>query len=225
MKEAPLAEKICYVFGACGIEEIEFFPGPDDCVIAADGGYNHVRRLGLKADLVIGDFDSLEQIPAGETVEAFPKDKDDTDMLLAVKAGLNMGYSRFALYGGIGGRLDHTLANIQALAYLSKRGAHGILVGEGMVITALTDGQLRFGEDKSGILSIFCLGESAVGVTLEGLKYPLHEATLTNDLPLGVSNAFTGVESCVTVREGTLAVLWYERSFRVWPEQSHFSRT
>ncbi|MEL7609404.1 MAG: thiamine diphosphokinase [Bacillota bacterium] len=226
MKELPgaNADGVCYIFGACDLGEMVFSPGPDDCVIAADGGYRHVVRLGLSADLVIGDFDSLGRPPEGETVETFPKDKDDTDMMLAVKAGLRMGYSRFALYGGVGGRLDHTLANIQALAYLSKRGAEGVLVGGGMAVTALTDGELRFDKDKRGIVSIFCLGESAFGVTLEGLRYPLDEATLTNDMPLGVSNAFTGEKSRVAVRKGTLAVLWYESPFVVWPERNLFAR-
>lgn len=206
---------ICYVVGAGGVEGVVLRPAAGDYVIAADGGYTRLAQLGLKADLLLGDFDSLPFVPPHPHIVRHPSVKDDTDMMLAVKHGLELGYRVFVLCGGLGGRLDHTLANLQTVAWLSRRGSRAFLVGEGNVITAVTGGALSFDVSKRGVISVFCVGEQAVGVTLKGLKYPLDDAVLTCDMPLGVSNEFTGTASSVSVREGTLAVLW-----RYAPDQS-----
>lgn len=202
---------ICYVVGAGSFDET-IAPGPQDFVIAADGGYQHLADAGVRVDLLLGDFDSIAEMPEGIKVRRFAPEKDDTDMMLAVKAGLELGFSRFALYGGLGGRLDHTLANAQVLCYLSQRGALGFLVGEGMVLTALTDSGIAIAGGR-GMISVFCMGNLAEGVTLSGLKYPLTEAAMTNDMPLGVSNEFVDEPARISVRKGTLLVLWYERGF------------
>ena len=131
-----------------------------------------------------------------------------TDMMIAVKEGLRRGFSRFALFGGLGGRLGHTLANIQTLAYLSKHGARGFLCGERETVTTVTDGTVSFSAVYSGYISVFCLDVPARGVTLCGLKYPLDGAVLTASVPLGVSNEFTGTASSVTVENGTLVIVW-----------------
>lgn len=203
----------CFIVGAGPFSEARIEKRPGDFLIAADGGYRHVKRIGLVPDLTLGDFDSMEAPPLTDSVERHPVQKDDTDMMLAIKRGLSMGYSRFALYGGLGGRLDHTLANVQALADLSKRGASGYLIGEGMVLTVITGGELHIEGGKQGTISVFSLSDKAAGVTLDGLKYPLNDATLSSDNPLGVSNQFTGAPARVAVSEGTLLILWYEEAF------------
>ena len=116
---------ICYI--VCALPQSHaFVPNPGDLVIAADGGYAHLH--GIQADLVVGDFDSLGFIPAGESVVRHPAEKDDTDTMLAVKTGLERGETEFHIYGGMGGRrTDHTVANFQALLYLARRGARGWL--------------------------------------------------------------------------------------------------
>ncbi len=129
-------------------------------------------------------------------------------MMLAARTGVEMGYQTFVLCGGIGGRLDHTLANLQTLAWLSRRGKRAFLIGEGIAAAAVTDGTLCFSARSHGTISVFCSGDRAEGVTLKGLKYPLSDALLTGDVPLGVSNEFTGAESAVTVKNGTLIVFW-----------------
>jgi thiamine pyrophosphokinase len=180
-------------------------------VIAADGGYRYLQQMGLNTDLVIGDFDSMSSLPRHPHVVVLPKEKDDTDMAAAIQLGLKQGCSEFRLYGGTGGRESHTLANFQCLVWLARRGLRGVLVGTGWEATAVTDGVLAFSVDHRGYISVFCQGDRAEGVTLHGLKYPLNEATLTCDIPLGVSNEFTGVESSVAVRHGTLLVLYDSR--------------
>jgi thiamine pyrophosphokinase len=136
--------------------------------------------------------------------------------MLAVKEGLARGYKTFIINGGLGGRLDHTLANIQILVYIAKRGAQGILFGHRTCITAIIDGTASFVSGISGCISVFSAGNVAEGVTLTGLKYPLVNATLTCDYPLGVSNEFTGKPAAVTVRKGVLIITWTgEPSFLV----------
>ncbi len=201
--------KICHIVGAGESGGARIEPREGDWVIAADAGYAELARQGIKADLVVGDFDSLGEAPAGENVVLHPAMKDDTDTLLAVKIGLERGFLDFRLYGALGGRLDHTLANIQTLRYIAARGARGAIVGD-VCLAAVKDGELRFRADAAGVISVFCLGEPARGVDLEGLLYPLTDATVTPDFPIGVSNEFTGMPARVRVREGCLIVVFDE---------------
>jgi thiamine pyrophosphokinase len=196
---------ICYIFGAvptkCVIDRKK-----DDLVIAADGGY---RQPGcVKPDLVVGDFDSLGYVPEQENIIRHPVHKDDTDTMLAVKLGLEKGYDKFMILGGLGGRFDHTVANIQTLAYIRTHHAKGCLAGDGECAALLCNDSISFSGGGSGTVSAFAYGEEARGVTLEGLEYPLENATLTCDFPLGVSNAFTGAPAKISVIDGRLLVIW-----------------
>lgn len=206
---------ICYIVGAGHFENVKINPSSGDYIIAADKGFSYLREIMIKPDIVIGDFDSLEDIPENENVVQHPIDKDDTDMMLAIKTGLDLGYKTFLIYGGLGGRLDHTYANIQILVYLSVKGARGYLLDGDRVVTAITNEELLFSTERKGILSVFSAGDSAKGVNLKGLKYQLEDAVLTKDMPLGVSNEFTESESCVSVEEGTLIVMWSDNNFEV----------
>ena len=203
-------EPICYIVGACPPGELRLASGRPAFVIAADQGLRHLEAAGIAPDLIVGDFDSLGTVPSGENVIRHPVEKDDTDMMLAVKTGLGRGCRTFVLYGGIGGRLDHTYANLQTLAYLSDHGARGYLLGDGFIATAWKDGTLDFPAGLTGPVSVFCPGEKAEGVSIEGLYYPLQNAVLTSGFPLGVSNQFTGVSARVSVRKGTLLAMWQE---------------
>jgi thiamine pyrophosphokinase len=202
-------KNICFIVGAGDFTEEKLSIPSGSYLIAADGGYEHLKRLGIEPDMVLGDFDSTPA-PKHPNVVKHPPMKDDTDMLLAVKTGLKMGYKNFILLGGMGGRLDHTLANIQALVYLSRRGARGILFGAGTAMSAITNSKFNFDASACGIVSVFCSGDKAEGVNLTGLKYPLIEATLTDEMPLGVSNEFTGAPSEISVKKGSLIILWQE---------------
>ena len=198
-------ESFCHI--VCALPQAHTLnPAPGDLVIAADGGFAHLN--GVHADLVVGDFDSLGFVPEGETIVQHPAEKDDTDTMLAARLGLERGYRRFLLYGGVGGRLDHTLANIQTLAFLIANGARAALIGEGETITLIQNEALRFRAGLSGIISVFSYGAVACGVYERGLAYALTDATLTDDNPLGVSNAFTGKPAELSVREGRLVVLY-----------------
>lgn len=179
----------------------------DDFIIAADGGLAHVQKLGITPHGILGDFDSLGYIPRDSTV--FPVEKDDTDAMLAVRKGLELGFREFYLYGSLDGpRLDHTVANFQTLQYLADRGAVGYLIGKDYIVTVVKDGKLRFPAACTGIFSVFCMGADAEGVTIRGSKYEVENVRLTAGFPLGVSNHFTGNEVTVSVEKGSLLVLW-----------------
>lgn len=199
-------ERICCIVGAMEPGAVILPAGA--LVIAADGGLAHLERRGIAPDLIVGDFDSLGRVPEGPNVIRRPVEKDDTDMLLAVKAGLERGCRRFLLYGGLGGRLDHAYANLQTLAWLAERGCRGWLLGGGMAAAVIQNGCLSFSPGRRGTVSVFCPGGTARGVDLRGLYYPLEDAVLTSGFPLGVSNRFTGDPASVSVREGQLLVLW-----------------
>ena len=197
----------CIVFCAGGFTQLLSPIQKEDYLIAADGGVRHSDRLGLTPNAVIGDFDSLGYTPENATV--FPVEKDDTDSMLAIRQALSLGYGEVVLYGALDGpRLDHTLANLQSLQFLADRNAIGYLIGETYIATVLKNGRLTFPEAAKGILSVFCMGQDAEGVTLRNLKYELTDGTLSAGFPLGVSNHFIGEKATVTVKNGSLLVLW-----------------
>jgi thiamine pyrophosphokinase len=112
----------------------------------------------------------------------------------------------------VGGRLEHTLGNLQLLDWLAIHGAQGFLAGEKTAATCLRDGKsISFPPSMAGYLSVFCNSGAAEGVTLSGLKYPLEDYTLTGDFPLGVSNQFLGVEASVSVERGSLLLIWEDK--------------
>ena len=197
----------CVIFCAGGFEKLAAPIEKDDYILAADGGFAHLQKLGLAPNGIIGDFDSLGYVP--ENAQVFPVEKDDTDAMLAVRKGLELGYKEFILYGALDGpRLDHTIANLQTLLFLESQGAKGALVGLKYLIITVKDGVLRLPMAESGIVSVFCLGEPARGVTIRGLQYELEKGTLESGFPLGVSNHFVGKESSVSVENGTLIVMY-----------------
>lgn len=184
-------------------------PQPGDRILAADGGYRHCQALGLQPELLLGDFDSLGKPPEDLPVETYPVEKDDPDSMLAVRLGLKLGCKVFHLYGATGGRMDHTLANCQILGYLAQQGARGYLYDEGYVFTAIgSGGTLTLPPRQEGIFSVFCLGDTAKGVSIRGGYYPLDHGDLLPTVPLGLSNHFQGQPVEISVEEGCLLIGW-----------------
>lgn len=197
----------CVIFCAAGFDALAAPLEKDDYIVAADGGLEHTRKLGIQPDEILGDFDSLGYIP--EDSRVFPVEKDDTDSMLAVRKGLELGFREFLLYGALDGpRLDHTVANLQTLLFLAEHGARGHLVGLTYMATALSGEKLVFPESAEGIFSLFCFGPEARGVTIRGAKYTLENGTLSAAFPLGVSNHFMKKTVEISVKEGCLLALY-----------------
>ncbi|MDE7406732.1 MAG: thiamine diphosphokinase [Clostridiales bacterium] len=199
-------EKLCVIFGAGEVHSPRKHFGKDDLIIAADGGYAAAVAAGLEPNVVIGDFDSGTVPAAAAHVIKLNRDKDDTDMLAAVKLGLRRGYKTFVLYGGTGGRPDHTYANISTLAYLNAYDARGFLVDKSVVATVITDGDITLPKSAHGTVSVFAYGGAASGVTYKNLSYILNDVELTPDFPLGVSNATTDKPAKISVKHGSLLI-------------------
>lgn len=203
---------VCYIFGAGEFSPCEITLTEQDLVIAADGGYDHLTGMGLRADIAMGDFDSVKsyEIWDDSTCQkiTYPPEKDDTDMMLAIKHGLSKGFASFAIYGGLGGRLDHTIANIQALTFLASHGAEGILYHKDYVLTVIKNSSYTIPKDISGYVSVFSLSDKSENVTIKGLKYEIEGATLSSHFPLGVSNEAIGKKGNISVEKGTLLILW-----------------
>lgn len=207
-------EKCCIVIGAGDLTVGQLSPQEEDLVIAVDGGLSYCGIIGIEPDIIIGDFDSVsqqekeaiyllkEQVP-DRVIELKPE-KDDTDMLAALRLGLEWGYRTFRIYAGTGGRLEHTLANIQCLLFLKNQGAQGYLCDASSMIFVLKNEEVCFQPTMEGYLSLFALGKEARGVTITGMKYNLKEETIRNDFPVGISNEFIGQQGLVRVEEGEL---------------------
>jgi len=202
--------KRCLIFSAGTFYGLREHPRQGDLVIAADAGYRTCLRAGLTPDLVVGDFDSMDQPEDLPNVLRAPVEKDDTDTMLAVKEGFARGCDRFYLYGCTGGdRMDHTLANLQTLLWLRRQGGRGWMYGDNFVYTAIQNETLTIRKEVEwGLVSVFCFGEPARGVYESGMQYSLSNATLRFDEPLAVSNHILEETACVTVRDGTLLVGW-----------------
>ena len=197
----------CIIFCAAEFDALAKAIGPQDHIIAADGGLRHTEAIGIQPQEILGDFDSLGYIPPDSRV--FPVEKDDTDTMLAVRRGLELGYREFYLYGSLDGpRLDHTVANFQTLQFLADHDAMGYLIGKDQLVTVVKDSAIRFPAGCEGTISLFCLGRDARGVDILGLYYELHDGRLTSGFPLGVSNHFTGKEANISVEDGSLLVIW-----------------
>lgn len=208
-----ITSPVCYIVGAGEMADSAYLPlvpKNGDFLIAADGGVRMVLDRGLTPNLVIGDFDSLGYCPHELKPIVLPCEKDDTDMLSALKQGLQRGYETFLLYGGMGGREDHTIANVQLLYWLASLGKQGYLIGKQNILTAIKDRSICF-EGVEGYLSVFCAGDRAEGVDIVGCKYELQDGTLTNLYPIGVSNEFTDAKAVIAVRKGTLLLVTENR--------------
>lgn len=180
-------------------------------VLCADGGYQYAQQLGICPDCLVGDFDSYHGTLPDVEIIRHPIQKDDTDTMLAVRLGLSRGCTEFVIYGGIGGRLDHTIANIQTLCWLQQRGAHGILLGERDRVMLHAPGTCRYPRED-GYFSVFAYGGVCKGVSLSGTEYPLKDAELTTAFPLGVSNHITAEEAEVSLESGLLLLIFSQDS-------------
>ena len=199
------------IVSACPVgEAMRRYITPGCRLVACDAGWRNLQNLGLRPDLVVGDFDSAPPPPDGDTV-VLPHVKDDTDTQYAARLAVEHKAVRVTLLGALGGaRLEHTLANLATGLWLQKRGIETLLADERSEIRFLLPGRtLTLEQDVWQYFSLFPLEGPAEGVFVDGAFYPLENATLTPDFPLGVSNEWAAQGGPATIRlaRGALAVI------------------
>lgn len=206
-------DKACYIFGAGSFYGLLREPAEGDLIIAADGGIRYLEELGIRPDIVLGDFDSGDEAEARELAGRSSAElvklnviKDVSDSAAAMDIGRERGYRLFYFYGCTGGRLDHTLASIQDLAKLASEGCEAYLFDEEAAVTAIDSGSISFPGYERGFISVFSFTEKAEGVWEKGLKYELEDAELCSTFPLGLSNEFIGEKARISVRMGQLII-------------------
>lgn len=184
------------------------FVRAEDFIICADKGYLHCKAMGLNAELIVGDFDSSPcPEDAGCKVVKLNRDKDETDLFIAVSEGYRLGYRKFLLLGCLGGRFDHTYANLTLMAHWLENKAEIILKDEKNEIRLLEPGSHIFTKRK-GYISFFAYSEKVEEFTLEGFKYPLRGFSLSNSCGLCVSNEMEEDKCTVSFSSGRLLTVF-----------------
>ncbi len=201
----------CSIFTGGKISDLSFIKTEKvkrTYIICADSGYNYAQNLGLNPDLILGDYDSLGFVPkVGCDVLSYPIEKDDTDLMLAVKEALSLGYKSIDIYGALGGRIDHTLGNIQALGYIAEHNGEGRILSDNDEIRLLNSGTYSI-EKRSGFsLSLLAYSDKVCGLSINGVKYTAENVDISNTFPLGISNTITEKRAEISFNSGRLMVI------------------
>lgn len=203
-------KSLCSIISGAPVSNLSIINTRNSYVICADGGYHYCKKLGISPDVIIGDFDTFTEAitdPSCEVIK-YAIEKDDTDTMLAVKLALKRGYTQLRLYGCIGGRFDHSFANIQTLAYILTQGGKGVIISENETFQMLTDGmKIHLNKLSGKYVSLFAFSEVCEGINLEGMKYPLVNAQLTNSFPLGISNEIIQDFASISLKKGMLLII------------------
>ena len=183
--------------------------GEFDYVIAVDAGFAHLEAIGAVPDMAVGDFDSLGYVPKCRRVSRHPVKKDKSDMELAMEKALSWGHDELIVYGALGARLDHTLANLQLFAKFSERDVYVTAVADTYAVRLLTGPDVfELPALGGGTVSVFSANDMARGVIERGMEYSIDDEPLSNRTSRGLSNELTGEEATVAVEEGTLYVFY-----------------
>ena len=177
-----------------------------DMLICADSGVMNALRLGLHADICVGDFDSSTP-PEDAATEwvTLPTEKDDTDTMSATRIAVERGADEVMILAGTGSRLDHTIGNLSVLEFLRQRGIKARLIDENNQVFLAGEGTYFIPKAEGEFLSLlpFC---SQPVISVSGVKYPLERKLLPTDQPLGVSNVILDNEATLEVKNGVVAV-------------------
>lgn len=179
----------------------------DDFVICADGGYLYAQEANIVPDVVIGDFDSLKtQAREFGNIKKYPAEKDETDTMLCLKYGIEHGYSDFVIAGGMGGRLDHTVANLQCLSYAVENNKKIWMVDSNNLVTMIAGGSVEIEKKEGFKLSLLSFTDECRGVSVKGTKYQLNGAVLSSRWPVGISNEFIAPKAEISCSSGKLLI-------------------
>lgn len=186
--------------------------GEEDCLIVVDGALEVTHALGLLPDYIVGDFDTVNQVLLGQYEESrilrHLPEKDQTDTELAVETAFLHGYKKLKLFGAVGSRLDHSLANIFFLEQIRKQQAEAVIYNENNCLYLREQSFVVKKEEQYGnYVSLLPLTECVKDVTLSGFKYSLNHRTFYRDSTLGISNEIVDEEAVVSFSDGVFIVV------------------
>ena len=209
-----------YVIAAdAGYENLKAVGIVPDLVV---GDFDSMEVEGVKGDTgpvkdldIFADAEKAEYIHHLQRIEldgvetrVIDPIKNDPDMLACVRIGMERGFRSFHLIGGTGKRIDHSIANLQVLGFLAQQGMHGYLYGERQLVRAIRNESVCFPKKMQGYFSALSLSDECHGVTERGFKYIVTDVTLSNMMPTGLSNEFVGTEAEISVKDGTLLLIY-----------------
>lgn len=188
------------------LEQIDIDFTTFDTIICADGGYLIAKKLGLAPNILIGDYDSMDQ-PDDLNVIKLPMEKDMTDSEAAIDLAVSEGAGHITVLGGLGGRFDHTMGNMGMLAKYCGKLDHMAFVDGQNYVFMTKPGTIKIPRNRYPFLGLISYGDNAAGVTLRGVKYPLTDYHLTNTTTLGVSNEIIAKIASITFTSGKLLIV------------------
>ena len=203
-------KKRCVIIGGgdCTVDILKSNISPDDFIICADGGFDIADEAEICVDLLIGDFDSIKYIPQNVDKITLPVEKDVTDCLAAYNEGVKLGFKSFVLFGGTGGRFEHTFANLSLMAYASKLGIVFEIIDDNHIFRCITDSSIKITKKDNQQVSVFAYGGNATGVTLKGFHQTLDDFTLDPfNGALSTSNDIIDDFGTISVKNGTLIIV------------------
>lgn len=209
-----MAEKVrCVII--CGSPEFDteyiknFVNTETDYIICADSGYSTALAAGIKPDLFIGDFDSyVGTVENGVEVIKLNTHKDDTDSMHCAEVALKKGIKKISLLAATGARLDHTLANICVLEYLSDKGVEASIENRNETVKFLPEGEYIYNGYNNKTFSVIPFGCESAVVTYEGeVEYPAKSLELKSSIAVGISNIFRGDSVKIKVLSGNALVI------------------
>lgn len=185
-----------------------------DYIICADGGYDTAMRCGIAPDLFIGDMDSVTSTIKCLDAIKLPCQKDETDLIHAVKFAESKGASEIILFGATGGRIDHTFGNLCILKYLCEKNIKHKIVDENCEIIMACDEDILI-EDKVGsLISVLPFGTDYCTVTYTGMEYPANSKKLYCNFPVGISNNVINFHASISVESGFALIFIYDKNKR-----------
>ncbi len=194
--------------GCCTAEILKSNITSNDFVICADSGYDIAKEANIIPNLLIGDFDSIKSVPEEVDKITLPVEKDVTDSLAAFNEGIKLGYKSFVLFGGTGGRFEHTFANVSLMANASKSGIDFLIIDDKHIFRSITNSAIKIAKKDKQQISVFAFGNKAYGVTETGFHYPLNNYTLDPfNGALGTSNDIIEDYGVISVEDGTIIII------------------
>ncbi len=182
-------------------------------IICCDGGANHTYKMNIVPNYIIGDLDSIENevIDYYKTKKVifkeFPSKKNETDMELGIYLAKSLGALQIDFIGALGGRIDHTIANINILSYVRDLEIKTKILSEKETIYLIKDEEIKLEGTKGSLVSVIPINGDAKGVTLKGLEYTLENYDMVYSIPLGISNAILDKEFTIKVECGNLLII------------------